>query len=179
MSGGSIARRYARAVLSLGLDGGNLSALGSEVSSMAGLMKESAELRETLTNPVFPRDERKKIVAAILERGGASQNTKNLLALLVDRERINYLPDISRELSAMIAQQEQRVTAEVVSAAPLSAEQEQRLQAVLSKLSGKTVKLETSVDPALIGGVVAKVGDSVYDGSLKTQLKELGRQMAQ
>jgi F-type H+-transporting ATPase subunit delta len=175
---GSLARRYARAVLEIGLSQGNLDKLGADLRSLAAAMKTSAELVGVLTNPGFRRTERKKIVDALLDRIAAQPASRNVTHLLLDGERMASLPAISRELDAMIEARSGRVTAEVVSATPLTPDQLTQITAQLEKLSGKQVVIQKREDPALLGGVVAKVGDTVYDGSLRTQLRSLRDQVA-
>jgi len=173
MVSGSIARRYAKALLSIGIDDGNFERMGREVRALAGAIKRSAELAHTLSNPLFARSDREKVLRALLDRIGATQSVLNFTRLLLDRERLNVLPDISRELDAMIDARAGRVAAQVTSAAPLDDQQKSRLVKTLESLSGKKVDMTVREDPALLGGVVAKVGDLVYDGSLRTQLERL------
>jgi len=177
MTAGSIPRRYARALLDLGSDQGNYEALGREVGAFAAAMKTSPDLVDALTNPVFGRAQRRKVIDAILGRTGASPTTKNFFYLLLDRERLVFVPDIARELDAMIDEKAGRVHAEVTSAQPLSPAHEQQLKTSLERLSGKTVLMTKKHDPALLGGVVAQLGDVVYDGSLKNQLQRLREQL--
>ena len=173
MSSGSLARRYARALLALGLEDKSLEQLGKEVRSLADAIRDSDELAEALSNPAFPRSDREKILVAVLERLKAKKTTINFTKLLLDRERMAVLPDISRELDAMIDEHAGRVRAQVTSAKPLTSSQLSRLVKALEKLSGKKILVETFEDSALLGGVVAQVGDQVYDGSLRTQLRQL------
>ncbi len=175
MSSGSLSRRYAKALMEIGLEDGSYQRIGQDVASMANAIQASSELSGILTNPVFPRDDREKIVTSILQRIGASKTVINFSKLLLDRERLRILPDISRELSAMIDEKSGQITAEVTSAVALNSMQQSELKATLESLSGKKVQLETKEDPALLGGLIAKVGDLVYDGSIRTQLRELGR----
>ena len=170
---GSLARRYARAVLQIGESQNILDKLGADLRSLAKAMDTSAELVNALTNPGFRRADRKKIIDALLQRIGAHPMTNNVVALLLDRERLASLVAISREVDAMIEARAGRVTAEVTSAVALTADQLSKLVATLEKLSGKKVQVQKHEDPALLGGVVAKVGDTVYDGSLRTQLRTL------
>ena len=177
MSSGSLARRYAKALMSIGRDDGSFERIGRDVKNFAGAMKSSDELIVALTNPAFPQSDREKIVRAILQRLVASQTVVNFTRLLLERERMAILPDISRELDALISEQLGRVRATATSAQPLSADQTAELVTKLEALSGRSVDLEVHEDPDLLGGVVAKVGDIVYDGSLRTQLRELRTQL--
>lgn len=173
MLSGSLARRYARALMLIGEEDGSYERVGRDLRSLASAMEASEELTSTLTNPVFPREDREKILRALMQQIGASQAVVNTVRLLLDRERLAAVPDIARELEAMIDAKAGRVKAEVVSAQPLTDAQKQQLIGTLESLSGKTVQVQTSEDPDLLGGVVAKVGDMVYDGSLRTQLRQL------
>lgn len=177
MSAGSLARRYAKALMGIGTDDGSYKRIGQDVASLAAAMKSSRELGDILGNPVFPRDEREKIVLAVLQRIGASKTVINFSKLLLDRERLNIVPDISRELSAMIDEKSGQLTAEITSAVPLNSAQESELKTTLESLSGKKIQIVAKEDPALLGGLVAKVGDLVYDGSLRTQLQEIRRSL--
>jgi F-type H+-transporting ATPase subunit delta len=170
---GSLARRYAKAIHEIGLGQGNLDKIGADLRTLAGAMKTSAELVSVLTNPAIRRNDRKKVVEALLTKVGAQPASRSLLLLLLDGERLSSLPGISREVDAMIEARAGRISAEVSSAQPLSAAQVSQLTATLEKLSGKKVDLVKHEDPALLGGVIAKVGDIVYDGSLRTQLRAL------
>jgi F-type H+-transporting ATPase subunit delta len=170
---GSLARRYARAVIDLGTSSGNLDKIGADLRSLAKAMHDSAELQTALTNPAIRRSDRRKVIDGLLERIGAQPQTKNLVYLLLDGERLSSVPAIAREVDAMIQAKSGRVSAEITSALPLDVGQVQQITAALEKLSGKKIDVTKREDPALLGGVVAKVGDVVYDGSLRTQLRSI------
>lgn len=170
---GSLARRYARAIIDLGTEHRNLDQVGAELRSLAQAMKSSEELVSSLTNPAIRRADRRKVIDALLQRLGASPHTKNLVYILLDGERLASLAAISREVDAMIEARSGRVSAEVTSARPLDAGELTQITTALEQLSGKRVTVTKREDPALLGGVVAKLGDTVYDGSLRTQLRNL------
>ncbi len=169
MAAGSLARRYAKAVLGLGAT----DKVAADLSALSKTMKDSVELQTALTNPAIRRADRRKVIDALLVRIGAQPQTKNLVYLLLDGERLFAVPDISRELDAMLQAKSNHVTAEITSAKPLDPAQLSQITAALEKLSGKKVDVSKKEDPNLLGGVVAKVGDTVYDGSLRTQLRNL------
>jgi F-type H+-transporting ATPase subunit delta len=170
MVSGSLARRYARAVVQIGVDQGNLDQLGIDLRHVAAAMKTSPELGASLTNPAIRRSDRRKVIDALMEYFKAAPVARTLVAILLDGERIATLPMISREVDAMIEARAGRISADVSSATELSAAQLAQLTTVLERLSGKEVDVVKRLDPSLIGGVVAKVGDVVYDGSLRSQL---------
>lgn len=178
MIAGSLARRYARALMSLGTEQGIADKLGADLRAFAQAMKISAELQHSLGNPAFPRADRRKIVDALATRFAVHPTSRTFVYLLLDKERVTQLPAISREVDALIEARAGKVSAEVVSAQPLTPAQVSQITATLEQLSGKKVQLDRREDPALLGGVVAKVGDVIYDGSVRTQLRQLRDQMA-
>ena len=173
---GSIARRYAKAVMELGAANNSTDKLGADLHALAGALKTSAELVTVLNNPAIRRADRKRVLDALLHahrRADAAHEEPHLLAARRRRAHEQYLEGISREVDAMIAAKSGRVVAEVTSAKPLDPAQLTQITAALEKLSGKKVDITKKQDPELLGGVVAKVGDVVYDGSLRTQLRNL------
>jgi F-type H+-transporting ATPase subunit delta len=175
---GSLARRYAKALLEIGTAQRNLDKLGADLKSIAAAMKESKELTSVLSSPAIRRSERRKVVDTLMQWINVQPMTKNFVELLLDHERFAALPDIARELHAMIEAKAGRVQAEVTSAKPLDPGQLTQITAALEKLSGKKVTVVGREDPSLIGGVVAKVGDVVYDYSLRNQLAALRDQLS-
>jgi F-type H+-transporting ATPase subunit delta len=173
MVSGSLARRYARALMPLP----GLPEIAIDLRVLAKAMADSTELVTALTNPAIRRNDRRKVIDALLQRAGAQQLTKNLVYLLLDGERMSSLPAISRELDAMLEAKGGVVSATITSAKPLDPSQISQITAALEKLSGKQVQVTRKEDPALLGGVVAKVGDVVYDGSLRTQLRTLREEL--
>ena len=170
---GSLSRRYAKAMFDIGTQQGDLAKLGQDIRSLAKAMTESAELDNALTNPALRRSDRRKVIDAVMQSIGVQTSSRNLVYVLLDGERMGNLPGISRALDEMIEAKAGRVTAEVISAKPLDASQLSEINVALEKLSGKKVSVTTRQDPELLGGVIAKVGDTVYDGSLRTQLRAI------
>jgi F-type H+-transporting ATPase subunit delta len=176
MAAGSLARRYAKAIFELGESSPTTSSLpqiGATLASLSAAMKQSAELQTLLSNPAIRRADRRRVIDALLTSLDATLHTRNLVYLLLDGERLSNLPDISREVSAMIEAKSGRVTAEVTSARPLDPAQLSQITVALEALSGKKVNINNRTDASLLGGVVAKVGDTVYDSSLRTQLRAI------
>jgi F-type H+-transporting ATPase subunit delta len=171
MIAGSLARRYARALFDVGADKGTFERLGDEIDALAKSYEASRDLVEALTNPIFPRSQRQAVLEAVLEKAAVSPTVRHFVLLLLEAERIPYLPAIARELRTLVDQKAGRVHAEVTSATELEPGHVQKIQSALERLSGKSVVLETHQDPELLGGVVAKMGDIVYDGSVRTQLE--------
>ena len=177
MIAGSIARRYAKALLLIGIDGRNYDALAAELESIARTVDGSLDLHLVRTNPVFPLSQRRAVLDEIVKRLGLQPVMRNFVMLLLDRNRVGALPSIAREYRKLVDAEAGRVRAVITSARPLSLDQEDRIKAALEKRTGKTVLVETRQDPALLGGVVAAIGDLVYDGSVRNQLAQLREQL--
>ena len=173
-----LARRYAKAIFDIGSSQGDLDKLGSDLRSFAKAMRESKELVHVLTNPAIRRSDRRKVVEGVIAAIGVQTASRNMIFLLLDGERLGELPAISRELDRMIEAKAGRISAEIVSAKPLDPQQLTQITAALEKLSGKKVTVHKREDPELLGGVVAKLGDTVYDGSLRNDLRNLRDELA-
>ena len=173
MIASSVARRYARALLSLGLEEGRFEQYGDELEAVLKAMKASRELGSLLTHPGYSQDQRRAAVDAIAGALHLSPLTVNFLRLLIDRQRIADLADIARSYRAMVDQQAGRVRATVTSAGPLGEHQLERLREAIGRMTGRSIVLEAKTDPSLIGGVVAQVGAKLLDGSLRTQLERM------
>ncbi|MBJ6764596.1 ATP synthase F1 subunit delta [Myxococcaceae bacterium JPH2] len=174
----SIARRYARALLDVASEAGRTDAVAEQLTSLARLFTANAELTDVLLNPAYTADQRGRVVEAVIKtQSGLEPSLVNGLRLLVDRSRLAYLPDIARLYRDMADAKAGRVRGQVTSAVPLAPETLAQLKTTLAKLTERDVVLETRVDPALLGGVAAQVGGTLYDGSLRTQLAQMRREL--
>jgi F-type H+-transporting ATPase subunit delta len=173
MSVSIVARRYAQALLELGSEQGMLDKLVEEISSAAEAWDASADFRNAIENPLVGHDAKKAVVGEVAERIGASPATRNTLLLLVDRRRMKTLPYLARTLRELADAKKGVIRAEVTTAAPLSDAYYAKLQAKLEKLTGQRVVVDKRTDAAIIGGVIARIGDRVFDGSLRTRLDTL------
>jgi F-type H+-transporting ATPase subunit delta len=176
MANVSIARRYARALLDVGAEADKLDLFSEQLAAFTTALQGSAELADLMVNPAFGRAQRLAVVEAVVNAGGGfDPEVQNFLRLLVDRNRLMLLPDISRLFRDQVDAKLGRVRGRVTSAVPLPRESAARLAQLLAQITQRKVVLETKVDPYLLGGVSAQVGSVLYDGSLRTQLEELRR----
>ena len=173
MAAGSVSRRYARALFSIGVDRANFEQLGKELDAVAELWTGSPELREAVANPVFKASEKRAVMQTLLPRVAPTADVQKFVLLLLDRGRLPSVPHIARAYREMGDLHAGRVRAHITSAQPLGPAELNRIRDSLARRTGKHVVLDASVDPALIGGVVARVGDLVLDGSIRTQLGTL------
>ncbi|WP_426755639.1 ATP synthase F1 subunit delta [Myxococcus sp. Y35] len=177
----SIARRYARALLDVATEAGRTDAVAEQLTALADVIAKNAELTDVLVNPAYTREQRLHVVESVMKAipGGVEPTLANTLRLLVDRNRLGYLGDIARLFRDMADARAGRVRGHVTSAAPLPADALAQLQQTLQQLTQRNVLLETRVDPSLLGGVAAQVGSILYDGSIRTQLEEMRRELKQ
>lgn len=168
-----IARRYAKALVEIGSETGTLDALVGELESAAAAYAASVELRAAMQNPLIPIASKKAIVAEVCDKLGVSATTKHTILILVDRRRMQILPGIAQVLKEMNDLKKGVLRAEVISAAPLSDAYYQRLHAQLEKMTGKKIALDKRTDASLLAGVVTRIGDTIYDGSLLSRLREM------
>lgn len=169
---GSIARRYAKALLAIGIETKNHELFGQELAQFAALM-DIKDLRETLDNPSYPHSKRKAVLEEIITRVKPSKTVWNFLLLLADRNRLSHLQGMSREYQRMMDIHVNRVRASVTSTDRLDAADVTRLKQALEQKTGKQVVLEQKTDPDLIAGMVTQIGSMVYDGSIRTRLQQM------
>lgn len=174
---GVIARRYATALLELGSETGQLEALVDELHRAAQAYEASAELRGAIANPLVAIEAKKAILGELAQRMNLGQAVRNTLEMLLDRRRLQALPAIAARLREMADERRGILRAEVLTAMPLPEEYFTQLQQQLERVTGRRIALDRKLDPSLICGVVARVGDTVYDGSLVARLRKMKETM--
>ena len=167
------ATRYAKALFDVAVRESDPARIEADLAAIVTVMKEHAEMRRAMLNPAVPHTARVSIVRALTERAGVQPPVAKLLVLLAERGRLELLPDLLDVYRERLLAHANIVRATVTSAAPLTDDQVQSLGQSLGVLTGKKVQLDVSVDPSLIGGVVAKIGSTVYDGSIRMQLQKM------
>ena len=173
MIGGSLARRYARALFAVGREEGQTRRILEEAERFVKLVVETPLLREVMEADHINRQDKIAALEASLGPNGYLPSTRNFLFLLVDKRRMNILSPIVTELRRLIEQSEGIERVEVLVPMPLSGTQRALLESVLEGETGKQVVLEEKVDPDVLGGMVVKVGSTVYDGSARTQIRQI------
>lgn len=173
MRAGTAAYRYAKALFGLAQDDHRHREVRGELESLHALFESSRELRDALLTPLHPATERKSALRALASRVGVSPLVQNFMAYLVDQRRLIDFDGIVASYVELADAAEGLVIAEVVAASPMDERRKDRLRRALSERMGREVRLQIEVDPQLLGGAIAKVGDLVFDGSLRTQLGQL------
>ena len=174
-----LARRYARALLDLAKEAGTLEATSAELATVDAAFQDE-RLRTLLGSPLVDATQRVAITRKVVTALGVPATTTNFICLLAERDRLNALADIHRSFSALLDAELGRTRALIRAAAPLDAAQEQALRALAGQLAGGGEVIVTiTIDPELLGGVVLDMGGTVYDGSLRTQLSRLSKNMTQ
>ncbi len=170
----AIARRYARALMALGKDAGNSDTLAGDLDKLAtALAAENGQLETALNHPAFLPSERRGVMEAVLGKIEVHAHVANTVRLMLDNGRVSLLPDLIREFSVLADAEAGRVRATVTTATELSKDLVAEVGKTLEAATGKTVLVESRVDPDLIGGMVIGVGGVVYDASVRNTLDQL------
>ena len=177
MIAGGVAKRYARALFELASTENQVDAFGRQLTEFAAAWATSPELRGIFENPAYTPDVRRKVVVGVAERIGALPTVRNTLQLLSTRGRLRFVREIADAFAALAESGAGVVRAEIVTATDLPESYFAEVEKTLAASTGKKVVLVRKKDPALLGGVVTKVGEKVYDGSLRARLMELRSQM--
>jgi len=139
---------------------------------------ESAELRNVLSNPAVERTAKHGVVEKLVARLGASRIVRNFLFVVVDNQRTHLVPEILQSFEDVLRQRQGVAEAEVTSAAELTAPQKTQIQQTLERLTGRKIQANYSLDAALLGGAVVRIGDTIYDGSVRSRLNQMRARLA-
>lgn len=173
----SLAGRYAVALFDLASEAGNVSSVEADLDKLDSALGESTDLAALIKNPEVSRADLGKAMGALASLLGLDKLTSNFLGVLAENRRLAELPAMIRAFGAIAAAQRGEVTADVASAHPLSDDQVSSLQEKLKAREGRNVKIRTSVDPDLLGGLVVTIGSKRIDSSIRTRLNSLAHAM--
>jgi F-type H+-transporting ATPase subunit delta len=151
----------------------DLQQIDDQLQEFADLFTKNPALEKVMLNPAVPVPRKRAAMAELTERSKVSPILGKLLLLLAERDRLVLLPDLLAAYRERLLDQQQVVRAEVTSATALPADRAKGIEQELAKLTGRKVKLGTRVDPSIIGGVITRIGDTIYDGSVTTQLQRI------
>ena len=169
----SIAERYATAIFEIANENKDLDGLENSLNDLGAALDQSADLRTLISSPLVTRAEQGAAISALAKKMELGQVMQNSLALMAEKRRLFVLPQLLAALRAHLAEHRNEVTADVVSAKPMSDAQIKKLAKTLTAKVGKTVTINTTVDESLIGGLVVKVGSKMIDTSIRSRLNSL------
>ena len=166
------AARYAKALLEVAIAESDPQQVDQQLAEVAALFRGHADLWRIATNPAVPAPKKRAIVDGLVPKLGLATVLGKTLQLLASRDRLVLLPDLAEAYRSRLMDHLKVVRASVTSAVPLPANRAQQIQAQLEKLTGRTVVMTAATDADIIGGVVARIGSTVYDGSVRRQLQK-------
>ena len=174
------ANRYAKALFDVAIaEHADLAKIGNDLSEISDLLQQHRELLVAAQRGGVPDAARKGLIEQIADKVGVTIQVKKLLVMLTQGRKLVLVKDLADAYRERLLAHQNIIRAEVTSAAPLSAEKAKALEDSLSQVTGKKVELQVGVDPELIGGVVARIGSTVYDGSVRTQLQRLRQELVE
>ncbi len=168
-----VSGRYATALFELALEAKSLDDVGADLDAFQGMLEMSADLTRLVRSPVFSADDQNRAIKAVIDKAGMSGLAANFIALIAQNRRLFAVSDMIRDFRTLLAVHRGEITAQVASAEKLSDAQVTALKEALKEKVGRDVQLDASVDPALLGGLVVKVGSRMIDTSLRTKLNNL------
>jgi F-type H+-transporting ATPase subunit delta len=174
----TVARRYATALADVVTARGEAREVQEELSAWEQMTQGNAPLMEVFSNPTIPYEQKHKVLAALVERTRASPTTANFLQVLLRNQRLTELDEINKRFAQVLDERAGVVSAEVTTARPVTDASQEALRAKLDALTGKKVRLSFTTDEELIGGIVARIGSTIYDGSVRNQLQQVKEKLA-
>ncbi len=178
MSVQAVARRYATALADVVVARGEARPVQEELSAWEQMMQSNAQLLEVFSNPTIPYEQKRKVLSTLIERTRVRQTTANYLNVLLQNQRLSELAEVNRRFAQILDERSGVVSAEVTTARPVPEASKDALRAQLSEMTGRDVRLSFNTDEELIGGLVTRIGSTIYDGSLRTQLEQVKERLA-
>jgi F-type H+-transporting ATPase subunit delta len=166
----TVARRYAAALADVVTARGEARQVQEELSAWELMMQSNEGLLEVFRNPTVPYEQKRKVLTALITRGRVRATTANFLQVLLQNQRLTDLGEINKRFAQVLDERSGVVSAEVTTARPVPESSQQALRAKLSSMTGKDVRLSFKTDEELIGGMVTRIGSTIYDGSVRSQL---------
>jgi F-type H+-transporting ATPase subunit delta len=174
----AVARRYAVALADVVTSRGEAQEVREELAAWDALMRTNAQLLEVFRHPTIPYEQKRKVLDELIRRARPQPTTANFLRVLLQNHRLAELSEVSTQFAQELDRRSGVVTAQVTTARPLPADAQEALRKQLGQLTGSTVRLQFEVDDELIGGVVTRIGSTLYDGSVRGQLQQIRQRIA-
>jgi len=177
MSVETVARRYALALADVVTKTNETNSVQAELKSWEQLINSNADLQTAFRNPAISQANKEKVLESLIAKTQPTKTTANFLRVLLRNSRLTEIGEINEKFSSVLEERSGVISAQITSARPLSEDVKTEMKMSLEKMTNKTVNLNFETDGTLIGGVVTRLGSTVYDGSVRTQLEELKQQM--
>lgn len=177
MSVQTVARRYATALADVVVARGEAQDVQVELAAWEAMMQSNEQLLEVFRNPTIPYDQKRKVLNALIARTRVRQTTANFLQVLLQNQRLADLNEVNLRFTQILDERAGVVSAEVTTARPVPQSSRENLQTKLTELTGKRVRLNFTTDEELIGGIVTRIGSTIYDGSVRNQLQQVKERM--
>lgn len=178
MSIQTVARRYSSALADVVIENGEAKEVQHELEQWSEVLQANPNLQEVLRNPTIPLDQKRAVLNQLIDRAKPRQTTANFLKVLLQNQRLTELPEINRKFADILDERAGMVAATITSARPVPDEIQRRLISALTSMTKKKVRLNFEQDSELIGGLVTRIGSTVYDGSVRNQLNQIKERMA-
>ena len=178
MSVAMVARRYATALADVVLERGEAREVQDELNAWEALLQANANLREVFANPTIALDQKRGVLNKLIEAGKPRATTANFLKVLLQNQRVTELGEINGRLAQILDERAGMIAATVTTARPVPEDAQQKLHDTLAGLTGKKVRIDFATDGEMIGGMVTRIGSTVYDGSVRSQLQQIKEKMA-
>jgi F-type H+-transporting ATPase subunit delta len=173
----SLAGRYAIALFELARDEKQIDEVAASLARLRQAVTESADLRELISSPLIGRDDQARAIGAVVGSLGLDRLTGNFVGVLAQNRRLSQIPSVIRNFNLLAARHRGEITAEVTSARPLDDDQVGQIKQQLRTRMGRDIAVELNVDPAILGGLVVKIGSQMIDSSIRTKLNTLAHAM--
>ena len=173
----SLAGRYAIALFELARDEKQIDEVGASLARLREAVTESADLRELISSPLIGREDQARAIGAVVGSLGLDRLTGNFVGVLAQNRRLSQIPAVIRNFNLLAARHRGEITAEVTSARPLDDDQVGQIKQQLRTRMGRDIAVELNVDPAILGGLVVKIGSQMIDSSIRTKLNTLAHAM--
>jgi F-type H+-transporting ATPase subunit delta len=169
----TVARRYATALADVVMARGEAQEVQQELDSWAGMIQSNEQLLEVFRNPTIPYDQKRKVLSTLIARARVRPTTANFLQVLLQNQRLADLAEIYKRFAQVLDERSGVVSAQVTTARAVPRDAQEALRSKLASLTGKSVRLSFTTDESLIGGIVTRIGSTIYDGSVRNQLQQV------
>ena len=173
-----VARRYATALADVVTARGEAQEVKEELAAWSEMMQSNEQLLEVFRNPTIPYEQKRKVLSTLIARARVRPTTANFLQVLLQNQRLAELSEVNKRFAQILDERSGVVSAEVTTARPVAKSSQAALHDKLAAMTGKSVRMSFTTDEELIGGIVTRIGSTIYDGSVRNQLQQVRERLA-